>query len=93
MWMPGHISGDEDRASARAPKGHPLRDALAELRDEAVVLSELADRCALAAGNDERVDLVELLGAADVDSRTAETLEGIEVLAKVALKSEDAGAS
>ncbi len=54
---------------------------------------ELPDRRALAAGNDERVDLVELLRTADIDRLGAEALEGLEMLAEVALQAEDAGAS
>src|SRR5260221_8152791 len=60
MRMAGHVLRDEDRAGACTPDGHALGDAFTELRDEAVVLGELADRGALAAGNDERIDVVEL---------------------------------
>jgi hypothetical protein len=57
------------------------------------MLGELADGRALAAGDDERIDVVELIGAANIDGVGAESFEGVEVLAEVALKAEDAGAS
>ena len=54
---------------------------------------ELADRGAFAAGNDERIDVIELLRPAHVDGVGPESLEGVEVLAEIALEAEDAGAS
>jgi hypothetical protein len=54
---------------------------------------ELSDRGALSAGDDERVDRIELFGATDVDSIGPESPEGLDVLAEIALKAEDAGAS
>ena len=57
------------------------------------MLGELPDRRALAPGDDERIDLIELIGSAHIDGIGAESFEGVEVLAEVALKTEDAGAS
>ena len=68
MRVAGNVLRDEDGAGARAPHRHALGDAVLELVDDPVLAGELADRRALAAGDDQRVDLVELLGAADVDA-------------------------
>jgi hypothetical protein len=57
------------------------------------VLGELPDRRAFAAGDDEGIDVVELLGATNVDGFGPESLEGLDVLAEVALEAEDSGAS
>jgi len=54
---------------------------------------ELPDRRAFAARDDERIDVIELLRTADVDRFGPESLERIDVLAKVALEAEDSGAS
>jgi hypothetical protein len=57
------------------------------------VRRELADRRALAARDDEGIDVIELLGTADIDCLGPESLECFEVLAEIALETEDAGAS
>ncbi len=93
MRMTGHIAGDEDRAGTGTPHGHAGSDPRPKLWDEAVLLGELADRRALATWDHERVDVIELLGTAHIDGRGAESFEGVEMLAEVALKAEDAGAS
>src|SRR5437870_889407 len=92
MRMTWHNLREEDRSSAGAPHRHALCGAFAEFRGDPVVLRELADRRALAARDDERVDLVELLGAAHVDAFSADAAECGEVLAEIALKAEDADA-
>ena len=89
--MTGHLARDEDRTGTRSPHRHALGDARPKLWDEAVVLGELADGRALATGYDERVDVVELLRPAHVHGGRAQAFEGVEVLAEVSLKSEDAG--
>ena len=93
MGMAGHVARDEDRAGAGPPHRHAVGHALIELRDEAVLRGELADRRALAAGDDQRVDVIELLGTADVDGLRTDALESLAMLAEVALQAEDAGAS
>jgi hypothetical protein len=70
MRMTRDVLGDEDRARARAPHEHAIGDAVLELVDDPVLARELSDRRALAAGDDERLDLVELLGSPDVDAST-----------------------
>src|SRR5262249_34529007 len=65
---------------------------LAQLRDDLVALGQLADGRALAAGDDERVDVVELLGTAHVDRVRADALEDAQMLGEVALETEDADA-
>ena len=92
MGMAGHVRGDEDRTRAGPPHRHARRGALLELGDDPVVRGELADRRALAARDDERVDLVELLGAPHVDRLDAEVAQRREVLGEVPLETEDAGA-
>src|SRR5687767_2063797 len=57
MRMAGNVLREEDRSGAGAPYRHPVPRAFAQLRDDAVVLRELADRRALTAGDDERVDV------------------------------------
>ena len=93
MRMTGNILREKDRARACPPYGHPGRRAVAQLRDDPVVLRELADRRALAAGDDERVDVVELLRPPHVDTVGADLAQPIEVLAEIALEAEDADAS
>jgi hypothetical protein len=93
MRVAGHIAGDEDGARAGPPDGHAVGDPLLELRDESVQERELADRRALPARNDERVDIVQLLRPANIDGVAAESLEGVEMLAEIALQAEDTGAS
>ncbi len=90
--MTGHVLREEDRSGAGAPHRHPSLRALLELRDDPVVLRELADRRALAAGDDERVDVVELFRPAHVDAIGADGAQRAEVLAEVALEAEDADA-
>src|SRR6266550_445995 len=92
MRMPGYVLCDEDRALARPPHRHALGRAIAELLDDPVLLCELSDRGALAARDDERVDLVKLVRAAYVDGLHTEPLEGGKMLREVALETEDAGA-
>jgi hypothetical protein len=67
-----------------------LRDAVLELVDDPVLARELADRRALAARDDERVDVIELLGPAHVDAFHTETVERGEMFREVALKTENA---
>jgi hypothetical protein len=56
-------------------------------------MSSASLRTRLAAGDDQRIDVVELLRLAHIDRVGAEPLEGVEVLAKIALEAEDACAS
>ena len=91
--MAGHVARDEDRAGTRSPHRHAFGDARPKLWNEAVVLGELADGRALATRDDQGVDVVKLIGTAHVHGDRAESHEGVEVLAKVALKAEDAGPS
>src|SRR5712691_13506549 len=93
MRMTRHVLREEDRSGAGAPHRHAVGGSLADLRDDPVVLRELADRRALAARDDERVDVVELLGPAHVDTFRANAAERGEVLAEIALEAEDADAS
>src|SRR5437899_4791064 len=90
--MAGHVLGNEDRPGAGAPDRHPLGDAVAELLDDPVLLRELADGRALTPGDDERIDLAELLRPAHVDRGDPEPTERGEVLREVALQPEDARA-
>src|SRR2546425_510989 len=90
--MAGHVLRHEDRPRARAPHRHPRGGAIAQLLDDPVLLRELSDRRALAARDDERVDLVKLLRAAHVDRFHTEPIERGEVLRKVALETQDTGA-
>ena len=90
--MTGNVLRDEDRACTCAPHRHAFGDAVLELVDDPVLAGELADRRALAAGDDQRVDLVELLGSADVDAFHAEPIERGEMFREVALETEDPGA-
>src|SRR5436853_1663606 len=89
MRMARHVLREEDRAGAGAPHRHAVGDALAELWDDLVTLCELSDRRALATGDDQRVDIVELLGPAHIDRIGAERAERCEMLGEVALKTED----
>ena len=92
VWMPRHVFREEDRARAGAPHRHPLAHALTQLRDDLVPRRELADRRALAAGDDERVDVVELLGSAHIDRVRADAAQRAQVFGEVALETEDADA-
>jgi hypothetical protein len=92
MRMTRNVLLEEDRSGAGPPHGHPSRGSLAQLRDDPVLLRELADRRALTAGDDERVDVVELLRPAHVDTVYADLAQPIEVLAEIALEAEDADA-
>src|SRR5688572_5825727 len=92
MRMTGDVLREEDRSGASAPHRHPGRGPLAQFRDDAVVLGELADRRALTAGDDERVDVVELLRPPHVDTVGADIAQRTQVLAEIALKAEDADA-
>src|SRR5947207_4178117 len=87
--MVRNVLRDEDRAGARAPHRHAFGDAVLELVDDPVLARELPDRRALAAGNDQCVDLVELLGPADVDAFHAESIERGEVFSEIALETEN----
>src|SRR5688572_6615762 len=93
MRVTGTVLREKDRPRACPPHRHPGRRAVAELRDDPVVLRELADRGALAAGDDQRVDVVELLRPAHVDTVGADLAQRIQVLAEIALEAEDADAS
>src|SRR6266540_6990029 len=93
MRMTRHILREEDRSGAGAPDRHTILRALAKLRDDPVLICELADRRALAARDDECVDVVELFRSAHVDTVCADAAQRAEVLAEVALEAEDADAS
>jgi hypothetical protein len=93
MRMTGNVLREKDGAGAGPPNGHSGRGALAELRDDPVVVRQLSDRGALTAGDDERVDVIELLGPAHVDTVGADIAQRAEMLAEVALEAEDADAS
>src|SRR5439155_832514 len=90
--MTGHVLREEDRSGAGAPHRHPLCGTFAELRNDPVALRELPDRRALAARDDEPVDVVELLWPTHVDPLRTHAAEGGEVLAEIALETEDADA-
>src|SRR5947207_1226646 len=92
MRMTGHVLREEDRSGAGAPHRHPLCGTFAELRNDPVALRELPDRRALAARDDEPVDVVELLWPTHVDPLRTHAAEGGEVLAEIALETEDADA-
>ena len=90
--MTGHVLREEDRSGAGAPHRHPLCGTFTELRNDPVALRELPDRRALAARDDEPVDVVELLWPTHVDPLRTHAAEGGEVLAEIALETEDADA-
>src|SRR2546423_13591637 len=90
--MAGNVLGDKDRAGARAPHRHAFGNAVLELVDDPVLARELSDRGALAAGDDQRVDLIELLGPSDVDAFHPEAIECGQMFREVALETEDASA-
>src|SRR5207237_4609903 len=92
MGMARDLFGDEDRARACPPDGHAFGDAVLELVDDAVLARELSDGRALATRDDQRIDLVELLGSAHVDAFDAEPIERSEMLREITLQTEDAGA-
>src|SRR5438552_13612931 len=90
--MAGDLFGDEDRARARPPDGHAFGDAVLELVDDDVLARELSDGRALATRDDQRIDLVELLGPEHIDAFDAEPIERSEMLREIILQTEDAGA-
>src|SRR5207244_6457438 len=65
-----HVAREEDCAGARA-EDRPLRGEAAQ-RLEAIVAEELQERRRLAAGDHQRVDVVELARVADEGRRRAE---------------------
>src|SRR5687767_12741988 len=89
MRVPGNVLREEDRPRACPPHRHPGRGTFPQLRDDPVVLRELADRGALAAGNDQRVDVVELLRPAHVDTHDTDLSQRIEMRTEIALEADD----
>ncbi len=82
--------GEEDGARAGAPDGAAAGAEVAQGLLEAVAEDEPGDGRALAAGDDERVDLVELGDLADLADGMAHGFEHLAVLAEVALEGEHA---
>src|SRR5258706_14932673 len=92
MRVAGYVLRDEDRTGAGAPHRHPAGDPFPQLRDDPVALGELADGRALAAGNDQRVDVVELIGPTHITRLGTDAGQDAQVLGEVALETEDADA-
>src|SRR5207249_11877223 len=89
MGVARDLFGDEDRARACPPDGHAFGDAVLELVDDAVLARELSDGRALATRDDQRIDLVELLGPTHIDAFDAEPIERSEMLREVPRQTED----
>src|SRR5258706_9697681 len=93
MRVAGYVLRDEDRPGAGAPHRHAAGDPFPQLRDDPVPLGELADGRALAAGDDQRVDVVELIRPAHITCLGTDAGQNAQVLGEVALETEDADAS
>lgn len=77
---------DEDEPGAGPVDSHPLRVPVADGVDEAVPLDEFADRRTLAAGDNQAVKVLELLGLLDSDALGATAREHPLMFADVALE-------
>ncbi len=82
--------GEHDHPRAGPEHRQPGLDALAQRVEHAEGARQLGHRRGLTTGDHERVDGVDLLGAAHPRGDHAEPLEGGEVLAHVALQGEHA---
>src|SRR5205823_11765260 len=78
----------QDHAGARAVRGHAGGDALAQRFQDAELDRELAHRRGLAAGDDQRVDGVEFVGAAYRTGQHVALGQRGQVFPDVALKGE-----
>ena len=86
------LAGQRDEPGAGAEHRHAAGRPRLDRRDETVVAHELADRRALAAGDDQRVDRLELGRPPDLGGGGAQTFEHGAMLAKVALQRQHADA-
>src|SRR5437867_12532092 len=92
MRVAGDVLREEDGARARAPHRKSGGDPFTNLWDDPVALGELADGGALPAGDDQRIDVIELLGPTHVDGLGTDAGQDAQMLGEVALEAEDADA-
>src|SRR5690606_13365629 len=92
LWLGslGHAGGEKDHPRANAEHGHSGFDAVAQGLQQIEALGETADRGRLAAGDDERVDGFEVVGALDQPGLDTERAQRPDVLTDIALQGEDA---
>ena len=86
----GRLLREHDGAGAGAPDGQAVEAEAADGLAQVVDVEQARDRRALAAGDDEAVDLGELRRQPDLDGVRAETFEHRDVLGEVALQGEHA---
>ena len=84
------LVGEHDHAGAGAVDGHARRDALAQRLHHAEEDGQLGHGGGLAAGDDQAVDLGELLGAPHRPGHGVRRGQGDQVLPYVALEGQDA---
>src|SRR6266511_3377691 len=82
----GDPPGHQDRAGASAPQRHPQPRALANWDQQLVQHQQLADRRALAARNNQTIDLLKMFREPHLLCGYADAAESLFVLAKVALE-------